>query len=147
MTAYFTKARFTVLLIVGSCLAGFVFGIFTKDTNEHLERGSVLENSVVDTPETVKKVIVPLDTELLFPHTEEGLRLEINDRNTNDKYRITAIIYRARWNAAKDPIKYGKKWIEIKKRYINVIQERKFQAIMHLADYDQINGRHQILGK
>ena len=94
--------------------------------------------------ETETATSKPLDPKLLHPYTEEALRLEIDTRNESDANTITNQLYRARWNASKDPIKSGNKWTELTRKYKPMIGEKKLWAIMNLADYDQMNQRHQI---
>ena len=97
--------------------------------------------------EQVSTNLVPLNPTLLHPYTESELRNEIDNRSMSNTYSITAIVYRARWNVSKDPVKYGRKWVEIQDRYKPTIKKSKLRAIIHLADYDQYNSRHQILNK
>ena len=94
--------------------------------------------------ETETATSKPLDPKLLHPYTEEALRLEIDTRNESDANTITSQLYRARWNASKDPIISGNKWTALTRKYKPMIGEKKLWAIMNLADYDQMNEWHQI---
>ena len=138
----FKNATKWVLVLLGLILGVFaVYRNSTQECCEHRHAEKEKENIDNSNPQSGKT----LEPEVLYPHTEEGLRLEIRDRNDNGAYRITAILYRARWNASKDPIRYGRKWIEMSDRYKPVLNIAKFHAIMHRADYDQARGYHEIL--
>ena len=141
-----TKSKVILILVAITILVGLIGNRFFNE-----EQSEPAEHQGNDKPEVKSEVaegpqVEPLDPELLHPHTEQNLRLEIDERQQNDTYTITSIVYRARWNAAENPMRSGQKWTEISKRYKPVIGEVKLHAIMHLADYDQARGFHQIHG-
>ena len=138
----FSLRKKTILMSVALVLIiGYIGSKISDDTQEK-HNTPVADKPISNETETATSE--PLDPKLLHPYTEEALRLEIDTRNESDANTITSLLYRARWNASKDPIKSSNRWTELTRKYKPVIGEKKLWAIMHLADYDQINERHQI---
>ena len=135
----FKSKKILALFILGIGIVCYIIGEIEKE-NEPVSPQTIVKGH---TPTN----LVPLNPTLLYPYTESELRNEIDNRSMNNTYSITAIVYRARWNVSKDPVKYGRKWVEIQDRYKPTIEKLKLRAIMHLADHDQYNSRHQILNK
>lgn len=142
----FSLRKKTILIIVALVLIiGYIGSKISDDTQEETSAPVADKKVVPIKPISIETATVePLDPKLLHPYTEEGLRLEIDNRNESDANTITSLLYRARWSASKDPIKSGNRWTELTRKYNPVIGEKKLWAIMHLADYDQMNERHQI---
>ena len=133
------------LIVMSVCLLVYIGSRFQDDPSstikqiehvEHIEQAKEIENS-----------ITPISAESVHPYTEKELRHEIDNRAELGSYDITALLYRACWRAANDPLKYGSKWIELSRRYKVIIGEEKIHAIMNLSYHDHQNSWHQILGK
>ena len=85
-----------------------------------------------------------INSELLEPYTEKALRYEVNNPRESDTNTITQILYRSRWNASKDPLKYGARDTNLREKYKPIIGEKKVWAIRHLAEHDERHGYHEI---
>lgn len=137
-----------ILLIVGIAMT-VILSLVLQSENGDNHKPVIIEqpmNGSQPAPKNSKniQIVEPLNSKLLYPYTEQELRLEIDNRRENDDYLITSVVYRARWNAEKDPMRYGRRWVSIATKYKKIVGEKKIWAIMHLADYDLSHGRHQI---
>lgn len=143
-----------ILLIVGIAMTVILGYALDKSLVLQSENGDNHKPVIIERPMNGSQpapknnkniqIVKPLNSELLYPYTEQELRLEIDNRRENDDYLITSIIYRSRWKAEKDPIRYGRRWVSLATKYKKIVGEKKIWAIMHLADYDLSHEIHQI---